>query len=319
MPFLFDDKSGDVVMLCGSVGVQTLNAYESKSAMFDGVNGYLLIGKSFDLYTGDFTIELRFRPSNVSITQTLFDLRPNIGGVYPVYIYAVNTGLRFRTASSDRITGGTIALNTWHHISVCRSAGVTRMFLDGVQVGVDYVDTTDYLTNNVVIGANRTSSLFCNGMIDHVRVTKFARYTGAFTPPTTMDNTDSQWNDVVFLVKFDGAIQTHHVGYPAIDNAIDLTNFYYQTPQPFTTPRRLAGVVKENGVAVGAGKRVVAMTRGTLEYVGSCTTKSDGSFEMTGLEDRTGNPEKLFVVAFDDDGVNPNYNAVIADQVEQEV
>jgi hypothetical protein len=160
-----------------------------------------------------------------------------------------------------------------------------------------------------------------NGRLDEIRVTKnVARYVSNFTPPSApFDNSDPNWNDVSLLLHLDTALSSHHTGYYAIDNALDLTNYYYQTPQPFSTPRRLAGTVKENGVPVGAGRRVVAMTRGSLQYIGSCVTKADGSFEMAMLADRTGNPEKLFVVAFDDDGVNPNYNAVIADQIEQEV
>jgi hypothetical protein len=79
---------------------------------------------------------------------------------------------------------------------------------------------------------------------------------------------------------------------------------------------RLAGTVTEDGVA-SPHRRVVVLDRVTLQYVGSKRCNPDGTWELTHLADRAGNPNKLLVIAFDDDGTAPNYNAVVADQVEQ--
>jgi hypothetical protein len=89
-----------------------------------------------------------------------------------------------------RITGTTsIAANTWYHVAVSRYAGNTRLFVNGVQDGSTYSDSTNYLAvaNRPVIGVGGgLAAFFFNGYIDDLRITKgIARYTSNFTPPTT--------------------------------------------------------------------------------------------------------------------------------------
>lgn len=81
-----------------------------------------------------------------------------------------------------------MSATTWTHIALCRSGSSTRLFLDGVQTGSTYTDTNNYLgpANRPVIGASGLSlgGSALNGYIDDLRITKFARYTANFTPPT---------------------------------------------------------------------------------------------------------------------------------------
>lgn len=74
---------------------------------------------------------------------------------------------------------------------------------------------------------------------------------------------------------------------------------------------RLAGHVTVNGA--GSSKRVVVQKRGTLEYVASIHSKTDGTWELQGLPVY---PEKsLVAIAFDDD--DPTENAITFDYVSQ--
>jgi hypothetical protein len=63
------------------------------------------------------------------------------------------------------------------------------MFLDGVQTGSTYTDTTTYIASNPIIGASYSGGASItnsfNGYIDDLRITRFARYTANFTPPTS--------------------------------------------------------------------------------------------------------------------------------------
>ena len=95
-----------------------------------------------------------------------------------------------------------------------------------------------------------------------------------------------------------GAIQTRNPG-PVVNYA-----------------HRLAGTVQEDGTP-SANRRVAVLDRVTFAYVGSKRCNADGTWELTHLANRAGNPNKLLVIAFDDDSTAPNYNAVVADQVEQ--
>ena len=70
------------------------------------------------------------------------DFRTGASDTAPT-IYASGTQLRFAEGGTDRITGGSLALNTWQHVVVARNAGTTRLFLDGVVVGT-YTDNNDY-------------------------------------------------------------------------------------------------------------------------------------------------------------------------------
>lgn len=103
-----------------------------------------------------------------------------------------------------------------------------------------------------------------------------------------------------------GAISQLVMGVIQIRNPGPVTNYAH----------RLAGVVQEDGAA-SPNRRVVVVDRVTMAYVGSKRCNPDGSWELTHLANRASNPNKLLVIAFDDDAVNPNYNAVVADQVEQ--
>ena len=60
------------------------------------------------------------------------------------------------------------------------------MFLDGVQTGSTYSDSSDYPSRPVAVGGYVYSTGFdSQGYIDDLRITKgVARYTSNFTPPT---------------------------------------------------------------------------------------------------------------------------------------
>ena len=81
-----------------------------------------------------------------------FDNRPaSTNGNYNT-IYADTSGhLYYFANSATRITGSSaISLNTWHHIVLCRggdTSGVTKMYVDGSQVGSDYTDGLNYGNN----------------------------------------------------------------------------------------------------------------------------------------------------------------------------
>jgi len=71
------------------------------------------------------------------------------------------------------------------------------------------------------------------------------------------------------------------------------------------------GTVKVGGVV--APRRVVILDRRTLEYVSSCFSKADGTFEFKNLAEQ-GFHDYYVVIAFDDSRV---YNADTMDFVKQ--
>ncbi len=98
----------------------------------------------------------------------------------------------FFTAST---AGSLLSANTWHHVAAVFTAGATasiRLFIDGAQQAT--ASTSSFAFSNstpsnplnigrfVTAAAQQGSSI--NGYIDDLRITKAARYTANFTPPT---------------------------------------------------------------------------------------------------------------------------------------
>ncbi|MBA2412834.1 MAG: hypothetical protein H0V63_08415, partial [Burkholderiaceae bacterium] len=88
-------------------------------------------------------------------------------------------------ASTDS-TGDVVANTTWYHTAWCRSGDSLYAWLGGVQVGTTQTltgsiqDTSD----NITIGASNSTTNKYGGRTAGIRVTKAARYTASFTPPT---------------------------------------------------------------------------------------------------------------------------------------
>ena len=185
-----------------TIGNAQISTAQSKwgggSMAFDGTGDYLLPAPTpratgvlpLTLGTGDFTIEFWvYFAAGSTATRFLLDWRPaSTEGVYPMIYTTAASAIAFYVSSLNRIVGGTVSATTWTHIALCRSGSSTRLFLDGVQTGSTYTDTNNYLgpANRPVIGASGLSlgGSALNGYIDDLRITKFARYTANFTPPT---------------------------------------------------------------------------------------------------------------------------------------
>jgi hypothetical protein len=94
-------------------------------------------------------------------------------------IYTGGTGQPLNVyayAGGSRIVGSTgITADVWHHIAVTRASGNLRLFLDGVQEGSTYTDSTNYGLDTFEprIGGYRTSPAVggrLDGWIDEVRI-----------------------------------------------------------------------------------------------------------------------------------------------------
>ena len=83
-------------------------------------------------------------------------------------------------------------------------------------------------------------------------------------------------------------------------------------PTPSTVRHRLAGRVQVNGS--GSKKRIAIFRRGTLEYVASGMSNADGTWEIQGLPEISG--EEFFVVYLDD---TRSFDPVAFDNIALEV
>jgi hypothetical protein len=164
----------------------TRSKFGSGSGLFDGSSDRVVYADSdsWHFAAGDFTIE-----SWVYIVSN--------GGVIASnqsawYLYADNSQVIFEFSPNGSnfttITrASSISNATWAHVAVCRSGSDLRLFVDGVQAGATYsIGATSLFdsTGTMNIGNFVGTSSSWNGNLDEVRITKAARYTANFAPPT---------------------------------------------------------------------------------------------------------------------------------------
>ena len=175
----------------------TQSKFGGSSIAFDGTGDYLSIASNtdFNFGTGDFTIEFWVYRNVSGAQHDILDFRTagTSQNVPRVYINSANI-LAYFVAGATRITGGSgniVSAGAWHHIAVSRQGTSTKLFLDGIQAGSTWTDTTTYIQCPLTIGAQYNGSNSVNGYIDEVRVSNTARYTATFTPNATAFTADS--------------------------------------------------------------------------------------------------------------------------------
>jgi len=199
----FTDVKGKAVTRSGNVVTKTaVKKFGSASAYFDGNNDYLSVASHADLGfgTGDFTIEMQVHKAGNSVVSTgtsiLLDMRtaePSVA--IEMHLrrsdFADPNKLEVYINGATRIMSSTAFGASFKHIALERKAGVTKLFVDGVQEGSSYTDANDYGASAPVVLGGRFAAVSGdfrshNGYLDEVRITKgIARYDGSnFTPPT---------------------------------------------------------------------------------------------------------------------------------------
>ena len=157
------------------------------SVQFDGVDDGLTVTDvaAFDLGTGDLTIEGWYYLADVGAYLSLFDFRGSgADGVYPS-LFRNNTGnyIYYYVDSAQRISNVAINYNTWFHVAVCRSSGITRLFLNGKEKG-SFQDSFNYVSRDILLGLSSSNSNDLQGNISNYRVVKGkAIYTKNFKIP----------------------------------------------------------------------------------------------------------------------------------------
>lgn len=169
-------------------GAGSLNLKSGDSLEVNSANTRMTIG------TSDFCIECWVLPdASLSTLGSRFivDFRDTTeNGINPG-LSLQNLSLRFGTGTNSGFTtyisGSTLSSGVWQHVAVARAGTTTRMFLDGVQVGIDNSDTRSYTCQPSRPRIGRHGNTVTNtfiGNFDDLRISiGSARYIANFTPP----------------------------------------------------------------------------------------------------------------------------------------
>jgi hypothetical protein len=136
--------------------------------------------------TGDFTVECWSYKTTSTSYSTIISVGNAAGGLgIAIASDASIIVTRPGTAIDFTFSAG-LTLNAWYHIVISRSGTSLRCFVNGVQVGTTQTSSTNYASSylNIGIDGDNTSQQYI-GYIDDLRITKAARYTSNFTPPTS--------------------------------------------------------------------------------------------------------------------------------------
>jgi hypothetical protein len=195
------DSSGSpkTVTAGGNAQISTAQSkFGGASIAFDGAGDYLSAGILEDwTFLNDgtaFTVEAFVRGSVFSGNRVIASTIVNSSSV-GIFL-SVNSGkASFRIARGS--TGNfalsleddtVLSVDTWHHLAfVLTAEGVGAIYVNGTleDSGTASSFSLSRPSYPLAIGANPNISLFFNGYIDDLRITKgVARYTANFTPPT---------------------------------------------------------------------------------------------------------------------------------------
>jgi hypothetical protein len=186
-----------------SVNGAAISTAQSKfggaSVLFDGTNDYVSIPDNEDLEpsTNNLTWEMWIKTTSSVQYATLYCRSPSSfgSGMWSLMInHASSTTGDIALYVANYSTGAPLLLTTgvsirddvWHHIAIVRNGSAWICYVDGTSRATGtYSGGIGNISAVTIIGADGFYGRYYSGYIDEFRITNgYARYTGAFTPPT---------------------------------------------------------------------------------------------------------------------------------------
>jgi hypothetical protein len=207
---IYDAAAKNDLETVGNAQVSTTQAkFGTTSMAFDGNGDALAIpnSKYYDFSSGDFTVEFFFRANTLTPTSPSGGTAgyafiigqgnwngTNSGNGWTVFQF--NQTIQLFAPASTLVqvaaTGNVItSTSTWYHVAIVKSGtgtNNTKIYIDGVQQAQG-TPTISNSTRQLMIGGISSTygwdnEYIVNGYLDEVRITRYARYTTTFTPPT---------------------------------------------------------------------------------------------------------------------------------------
>jgi hypothetical protein len=202
------DSAGQYNIVTGSTAKVSTAQYKngSSSILLNGTSDYLQMitnqSQTLVLANSDFTIEGWFYFNSLTTSRKLFAFDCVItSGFSGIYVETNGSnGLNLNMSSdggtwtvNTATSGVTLATGQWYHIAVVRSGSGSsniKLYVDGTSratgtfSGTMYTSTTTSYTIGCVYVSSAPAGFF-SGYIDEFRVSRYARYTGTFTAPTS--------------------------------------------------------------------------------------------------------------------------------------
>jgi hypothetical protein len=195
---IIDQHSSFNYVTIGNVQTSTSTVkYGSKSLRFTGTSGaYLQSVQTLPALTwwiGSFTIEYWIYANAFSqgsnsestaignmtgaSTTTYWSFGPISAGTVRWYY---NNG-----SAQNLTTSATLSTGQWYHLAFVNNAGSLAIYINGTSSATGTISGTPQAAAATPLTVGSSNNVVFNGYLDDVRITKYARYTGNFTPPVT--------------------------------------------------------------------------------------------------------------------------------------
>jgi len=193
----FTDASASPYTLTPSGDIKWSNAaakFGDTSIYTDNTGDYLTVvspGASLDFGTGDFTVDLWIKPTGPhEMWDGIIELGLHNTGTKGFGIWWDDDGMvrtHFGSTTVDSADGA-IATGSWQHLAAVRYGTAYNLYVDGVSVA-SATNSTDLACDGngaTLLVPNHNLSRTWAGYSECFRISKgIARWTSAFTPPTT--------------------------------------------------------------------------------------------------------------------------------------
>lgn len=223
--------------------------FGTASLLLDGT-GDSVTSTNSNVIEGDFTVEFFAYATSFAQDAILWDNRVANSG----FAIGINTSSQIIIYSNGvAVSTGFSGFNNsaFNHIALVRNSGTLTVFVNGTSRGSSSTYNTDYPNQPYNIGSSHTDTNYFTGNIDEFRTSSIARYTGAFTPPSSEFSVDS---DTFSLLHFDGA-----------NGSTDIVNS-----------------VTGEGITIIGNARVLPDGTGTEITIGNITVKIGQTVPVTG-------------------------------------
>jgi hypothetical protein len=174
----FGDSTGKAVTVVGNPAISnTKSKFGGYSGYFDGNGDYISIpwSNDFAFGTGDFTVECWV---NTTSANTIMIVDNWYGNSWQCFMSAGKINFYY----NGYVSGSTLINDgQWHHLAWVRKSGVMSGFVDGIEeFKTPFTYNAVSAAFPVYIGAQNAASLWFEGYIDELRITRGkALYSGS--------------------------------------------------------------------------------------------------------------------------------------------
>ena len=201
-------RTAKTVTAYGDAQVDTAQyEFGGASALFDGTGDYLYAadpdGDFLFGTSSDFTIEFWYKKPDTGVTHRLSSNRGgyNTGNWYIQFDHTTDKIQWGVNGASAQRSTNTFDDTNWHHLALVRSGSDFELFIDGASENTLNGSYQFGRSGDDYIKFGAISTLYGNVHIDEMRVSNVARYTSAFTAPTSRFGNDS---NTLLLIHADG-------------------------------------------------------------------------------------------------------------------